>query len=124
MSLTVRRERRHDFTVITIVGEVDRNGMSQLGKHIDEAFEQHPGPRLLFDLSEMSFIDSSGLRLLIGACGRTARNGGTCAVCGLCPTPRKILQITGLDAMFDIYADVTAALAGGPLESAATRHLV
>ncbi|MEU8270952.1 STAS domain-containing protein [Sphaerisporangium sp. NPDC049002] len=122
MPLTVRREARREFTVITIIGEVDRNGAPHLGESIDEALRA-TSPRLLFDLSGMEFIDSAGLRLLVGACEKATRCGGTCALCCLCPTPRKIMDVTGIGDAFDIYPTMAAALAGGPLESPASRKL-
>jgi hypothetical protein len=36
--------------------------------------------------------------------------------------PRTIMNVTGLGAVFDIYPTMAAALAGGPLESPASRH--
>ncbi|WP_214411762.1 STAS domain-containing protein [Sphaerisporangium fuscum] len=122
MPLTIRRESLRGFTVITVIGEVDRNETSRLGADIDEALREFR-PRLLFDLSDMSFIDSSGLRLLVTASAKARRCGGTCALCSLCPTPKKIMNLTGLAAAFDIYPTMAAALEGGPLESAASRAL-
>ncbi|GII80334.1 anti-sigma factor antagonist [Sphaerisporangium rufum] len=119
MPLTVRRENRHQFTVITLIGEIDRNESSRLGASIDEALREGP-PRLLFDLSRLSFIDSAGLRLLVMACSHARRGGGSCALCSLCPAPRKIMDLTGLKAAFDIYPDLGTALDGGPLESTAS----
>ncbi|GII65546.1 hypothetical protein Skr01_56310 [Sphaerisporangium krabiense] len=119
MPLTVSRENRREFTVIAIIGEVDRNGVPRLGEDIDEAFRARP-PQLIFDLSRMSFIDSSGLRVLVRAGAKAQRCGGTCALCSLHPTPRRIMTLTGIDAAFDIYPTVDAALAGGPLESRAS----
>ncbi|MFC4585274.1 STAS domain-containing protein [Sphaerisporangium corydalis] len=122
MPLTVRRDHRHEFTVISIIGEVDTNGASRLGENIDEALRD-TRPQLLFDLSRMDFIDSAGLRLLVRACDDAQRCGGTCALCCLRPSPRKIMDLTGIGTAFDIYPTMAAALAGGPLESPASRKL-
>ncbi|GAA3801007.1 hypothetical protein GCM10022226_20810 [Sphaerisporangium flaviroseum] len=122
MPLRVQCGHRHDFTVITVIGDVDSNGVSHLGDNIDEALRD-TAPRLLFDLSHMEFIDSAGLRQLVRACGTARRSGGTCALCCLCPTPRKIMHLTGMVAAFDIYPSMDAALAGGPIESPASIEL-
>ncbi|MEO3808986.1 STAS domain-containing protein [Sphaerisporangium sp. B11E5] len=122
MPLTVRREHREPFTVITMIGELDANGLGRLGENLDMALGHHC-PRLLFDLSQLNFLDSSGLRLLVRACAQATRHGGSCAMCGLRPMPRTIMNVTGLGAVFDIYPTMDAALAGGPLESQASRRL-
>ncbi|MFC6081778.1 STAS domain-containing protein [Sphaerisporangium aureirubrum] len=122
MPLTVHREHRDQFTVITMIGELDANGLGTLGEDLDLALCKG-APRLLFDMSELNFIDSSGLRLLVSACAQATRHGGTCALCSLRPMPRTIMNVTGLGAVFDIYPTKAAALAGGPLESPASRRL-
>ncbi|GAA1255948.1 hypothetical protein GCM10009677_02490 [Sphaerisporangium rubeum] len=122
MPLTVRRERLEPFTVITMVGELDANGLANLGESVDAALG-HRSPRLLFDLSQLSFLDSSGLRLLVRACAQATRHGGSCALCSLRPAPRTIMDVTGLGSVFDIYPSMAAALAGGPAESRASRRI-
>ncbi|MBG0829987.1 STAS domain-containing protein [Planomonospora sp. ID67723] len=115
MTLEISREHRNDFTIITIVGEVDKTEAAMLSAQIDEAFTATP-PRLLFDLSSMNFIDSSGLRLLVQASSRAHRCGGSCALCCLNPVPRRIMRLTGLDAAFDLYPTLGAALTRGKPE--------
>jgi anti-sigma B factor antagonist len=122
MTLEISREYRNDFTIITIVGEVDKTEEAMLSEQIDEAFTVDQ-PRILFDLSSMNFIDSSGLRLLVQASSRAHRCGGTCALCCLNPVPRRIMRLTGLDAAFDLYPTLGAALAQARPESAASVKL-
>ncbi|GAA3446243.1 STAS domain-containing protein [Planomonospora venezuelensis] len=122
MTLEISREHRNDFTIITIVGEVDKTEEAMLSAQIDEALTA-ARPRLLFDLSSMDFIDSSGLRLLVQASSRAHRCGGSCALCCLNPVPRRIMRLTGLDAAFDLYPTLGAALAKGRPESAASVEL-
>lgn len=122
MPLTVRRERLEPFTVITMVGELDANSLTHLGESVDAALG-HRCPRLLFDLSQLNFLDSSGLRLLVRACAQATRHGGTCGLCDLRPVPRTIMNVTGLGSVFDIYPTMAAALSGGPAESRASRRL-
>ncbi|WP_068923037.1 STAS domain-containing protein [Planobispora rosea] len=123
MSLEISRDRCRDFTVITIIGEVDKTEEALLSEQIDEAFTADR-PRLLFDLSFMDFIDSSGLRLLVQASSRAHRCGGTCALCCLNPVPRRIMRLTGLDAAFDVYPTLGDALAQRRAESLASVKLV
>lgn len=60
------------------------------------------GP-LVFDLRQTTFLDSSGLRALLTV---TRADGGSAAV--ICPAgaPRRILQMSGVDALFALYEDL------------------
>ncbi|GAA3155091.1 anti-sigma factor antagonist [Planomonospora alba] len=122
MPLRISGERHHAFTVIRLAGEVDKTQERRLRATIDEALAGER-PRLLFDLSSMTFIDSSGLRLLVQASCRAHRCGGTCALCCLTPAPRRLLRLTGLDTAFDVYPTLGAALSEGEPESAASVEL-
>ncbi|GAT64443.1 anti-sigma factor antagonist [Planomonospora sphaerica] len=122
MPLQISGEHRRAFTVIRIVGEVDKTAESRLREKIDEALAS-ASPRLLFDLSSMNFIDSCGLRLLVQASSRAHRCGGTCALCCPKPSTRRLMRLTGLDAAFDVYPTLGDALAEARPESPATARL-
>ncbi|MFC4058874.1 STAS domain-containing protein [Planomonospora corallina] len=122
MPLQISGEHRHAFTVIRLAGEVDKTEEPRLRVTIDEALTAEC-PRLLFDLSSVSFIDSSGLRLLVQASCRAHRSGGTCALCSLAPMPRRLMRLTGLDTAFDVYPTLDDALTEGRPESLASVEL-
>ena len=67
--------------------------------------------RVVVDLADVSFMDSSGLGVLIGALRRLRELGGHLAlVCGEGPV-RRVLAITGLDRLFPVHGSVERAMA-------------
>jgi anti-sigma B factor antagonist len=54
------------------------------------------------DCSQMDFIDSSGLGVLVGALKRIRERGGDFELQGLNPSTRKVFEITGLTKLFTI----------------------
>lgn len=66
--------------------------------------------RLIVNLTEVGFMDSSGLGVLVGALKRLTERGGELVL--VCPegSPLKVLMITGLDRVFPIHAAVDDAL--------------
>ena len=54
------------------------------------------------DLSELTFIDSTGLSVLISALKRVRQQGGDMALRSPSPGTRKVLEITGLTEVFAI----------------------
>jgi len=72
--------------------------------------DQKPA-RLVVDLSEVSYIDSSGLAVLIEAMQNVEANGGKFFLVGLQENVRAIFEIARLDQIFVIFPHVDAALA-------------
>ncbi len=72
---------------------------------------EHEAPRILLDLSDVTYIDSSGLALFIETLQRITAYGGTLALCGLRPSVLSIFEIARLDQVFQIFPDKTSALA-------------
>jgi anti-sigma B factor antagonist len=67
--------------------------------------------RLIVDLSEVPYVDSSGLAVLIGAMQSLEHNGGVFMLAGAQEAVRTILESARLDQYFMLFPTVEAALA-------------
>ncbi|MFN8323834.1 MAG: STAS domain-containing protein [Chitinophagales bacterium] len=67
--------------------------------------------KVLFNLAEMKFINSTGLGMLLTAVSKTRNAGGELALCSLPEQMKKLLQMTKLEGVFVVHADETSALA-------------
>ena len=70
------------------------------------------GCRLVLDLSEVQFIDSTALGVLVGALQLSQSNDGEFRLVVGDPFLLKIFHITGFDAMFSIHPQLEDALSG------------
>jgi anti-sigma B factor antagonist len=66
---------------------------------------------IVFDLREVSFVDSSGLSALVAALKATRERGGFLKVAGASDEVARIFNLTMLDRVFEMYASADAALA-------------
>ena len=98
---------------IHIRGEIDHHTSSAIRTGIDSTlFEKRP-QRLILDLSAVSFMDSSGLGLIMGRYSVMKELGGEMAVWNPSPETRSIMTLAGMERMVRIeYPE-----AGGPAES-------
>jgi anti-sigma B factor antagonist len=69
---------------------------------------------VVVDLSETTFIDSTGLGVLIRGVERLQSEGGRLAVVCTDPNMTKVFEVTGLDRVFSIYSSRNEALAQVP----------
>ena len=97
-------------TLVAIGGEVTFSNVNGLGLELAEALEG--GARnLVVDLTEVAFIDSSGLSALLTASAAARERGGSLAlVHGAQPPP--IFRFRGVERLLALYATREAALAG------------
>lgn len=66
---------------------------------------------LLIDFSDLSYISSAGLRVVLLAAKKTKAVGGKLALCGLNDSIREVFVVSGFDAMLDIQPNRDAGLA-------------
>ena len=74
--LSVQMEISSEWMILRVSGELDFASVPQLGADLDLAGLMRTPPRVAVDLSRMSFCDSSGLGLLVGAWRRLRAAGG------------------------------------------------
>lgn len=112
MQLEIETTVEGGRVIVTPRGEVDLVSQGQLKEClIDLIVDGHV--QLVVDLTETTFLDSTGLGTLISARRRVHALKGSFAL--VCPHERmlKLFRITSLDKIFAIHPDL-AALAGSP----------
>jgi anti-sigma B factor antagonist len=109
----VNTERIDDRTaVIAVAGEVDLYTAPELKRELITAIDQG-ARKIVVDLSEATFIDSTTLGVLLSGVKRLRPLDGELAVVCTDRNIRKIFEITLLDRVFSIHDERGAALAGG-----------
>lgn len=104
MNLTMHSRTPNETTcVLVIEGEVDVYTSPQLKQDIIELAEKGI-KHLIINLSEVEYLDSTGLGVLIGGLKRLRENNGNMVLVGPGMRISRIFEITGLDKIFDIYA--------------------
>jgi anti-sigma B factor antagonist len=108
-ALQVQIEQTDSGSVLHVAGEVDVASASILR----DALESLPSesPRVVVDLSEVSFLDSTGLGVLVGEWKRSGEDTSArfCLVVTR-PEIKRVLEVTGLTSIFSIYDSLPAAI--------------
>lgn len=99
---------------VHVAGEIDFGSAPELRARLHQVITSGTG-RLVLDVSGVTFCDSSGLGVLIGARSLLLAQGGTLSVVGAAGQLARLLQITGLVRLFTLGTAVdttTVARAG------------
>lgn len=106
----MKNEIKNGVLVISLEGNLlgeNTNGpvMDLLKTNLDAG-----NKKVLINLSDMKFINSTGLGMLMTALSKTRNAGGELALCALPEQMKKLLQITKLESLFPVQADEAAAI--------------
>jgi anti-sigma B factor antagonist len=96
--------------VLPLEGEIDLHVSPRISTALGVMIEQKP-QRLVVDLAKVTYIDSSGLAVLIEGMQNVEAYGGKFILAGIQENVKPIFEIARLDQVFIIFPHVDAALA-------------
>lgn len=82
--------------IIKIKGEIDAESATFLRRRIDIEYDCAAVKDMIFDLTEVGFMDSSGIGLIIGRYKRVSALGGMVKITGANKTVKRIIELSGL----------------------------
>jgi anti-anti-sigma factor len=91
------------WTVLELTGELDIAGLPALHRRLDEVCAARTPPRLVIDMTAVTFMDSCGLGGLVHCWKRVGGLRGRFVLVGLRPRVARVLDITGMRRAFEIY---------------------
>lgn len=105
--VTVQQE--DGATVVRAVGEIDVSTAPELRARLHELDES---ATVVVDLSEVTFLDSTGLGVLVATLKRIRESeaGGDLRLVVTRPQVSKVLDVTGLATVFSVFPSLDAAL--------------
>lgn len=96
MSLNCKMSIRKDSLFLRLQGDMDQLTSSDLRVKLNETIIKYNIRNLIFNFKEVTFIDSSGIGVIIGRYNQIKKNGGTIFLCEMSETLEKIIKFSGL----------------------------
>ncbi|SEO36377.1 anti-sigma F factor antagonist [Propionispora vibrioides] len=97
--------------IVQIEGELDMHGADKFRETIDTALDACGAKNMILDLQDVSFIDSSGLGVILGRYKRLSALDGRILAVHVQPQVAHILELSGLLKIIEVYPSQTDALA-------------
>jgi stage II sporulation protein AA (anti-sigma F factor antagonist) len=108
MGYEIRKES--DVLVVKVYGEFDLHAADYARRDIDIQFKTQKAKHMLFDLGSLTFIDSSGLGVILGRYRKVSESGGRVAISGAPANIGKVMEISGLTRLMPFLADCASGL--------------
>ena len=94
-----------EAVVLTISGELDSHTAPGLRSQLRDLIVDQGNLTVVLDLAGLTFIDSSGLRVLVGALKWTRSRGGDLALANPTRNTLRVLEVSRLNRLFTVTAD-------------------
>ncbi len=108
MNLDVKITEKDDVTFVHIGGEIDLYSSPQVRTLLMKQTEQRK-PLLIIHLSDVTYIDSSGVATFIETLQQINRYGGRMVLVGMGDEVREVFHLTRLDKVFEIHHQLNTA---------------
>ena len=107
--MEIQNRVENDVLIIAIDGRMDASNAALAEEEITKVLEGEQN-RLLFDLSELEYLSSGGLRVILGAAKEIRRRDGKVALAALKEYVYEIFEVSGFTAMIPIKDTVEEGL--------------
>ncbi len=101
---------RNKTLIVTLRGELDHHSASGVKELVEELIRNRDPKNLIFDFHDLSFMDSSGIGMLVGRYKMISAMGGSVMICGASRTVDRLLTMSGIKKIIATYDTAEAAL--------------
>lgn len=107
----ISTRRLDKATILDISGDIDLAHSSEVRRVVLVEFREKKTPKVLLNLLEVNYIDSSGVASLVEGLKASRDVGSRMILFGLSPIAHEVLQLSRLLTIFEIYDTEEKALA-------------
>lgn len=100
MQLDIKNE--NGCAVALISGEIDHHNAKEIRTQLDRYIIASRPSQLVIDLKEITFMDSSGIGLIMGRCKLMKQCGGRLEILNPQPYIRRVLRLAGIERIVRI----------------------
>ena len=115
--MQIEKERVHyevhqNCLVVYVTDDLDHHAVLQLREYSDRLIEAGNIKHIIFDFTDVGFMDSSGIGLIMGRYKKVMFLGGRAAVTNVGDVVNRIFSLSGLYQIIERYDTIADALQG------------
>ncbi|MCC3358245.1 anti-sigma F factor antagonist [Bacillus sp. REN16] len=110
MSLGIELEVKNNVLCIRLTGELDHHTAEELRLKVTDTIESNQINHILLNLEKLTFMDSSGLGVILGRYKQIKNLGGEMVVCSISTQVERLFEMSGLFKIIRLERDESFAL--------------
>jgi stage II sporulation protein AA (anti-sigma F factor antagonist) len=99
--VTVKVDEKDGVLVAWLSGELDHHAADEVRRQLDTALYRRQSGKVILDMSKLTFMDSSGIGVVLGRYRKVKEAGGRLSVRGLSSRVDRILRLAGVYTVID-----------------------
>lgn len=110
MSLQIELEHYRRTLIVRLKGELDHHTAETVKAKMEEAILRGDVNHVVLSLKELTFMDSSGLGVILGRYKQITSRGGKMVVCDVNPAVYRLFEMSGLFKIVSVEENERVAL--------------
>jgi len=110
LSLQIELEHYRKALIVRLKGELDHHTAESVKTRMEEAIMRGNSSHIILSLKDLSFMDSSGLGVILGRYKLITAKGGKMVVCNVNPAVYRLFEMSGLFKILSIQENERQAL--------------
>ncbi len=108
--MQIKFSNRGTTLIIGIAGELDQHNANYVREKVDSEMIKATTKNIIFDFSMVSFMDSSGIGVIIGRYKNIQKLNGKAMVVNASPQVKRIFDMSGLLKIIPVYDNIDCAI--------------
>ena len=100
--MSVEIEIKGETMIAKLIGELDHHTAASIREQIDNSAELNMPSLLILDFEKLSFMDSSGIGLVLGRYRNLSKRGAELKVIGVSPQIYKVMRLSGIERLMPL----------------------
>ncbi len=110
MSLHIELEHYRKALIVRLKGELDHHSADTVKLKMEEAILRGDSSYIILSMKDLTFMDSSGLGVILGRYKLITSRGGKMVVCDVNPSVYRLFEMSGLFKILTIQENEKMAL--------------
>ena len=100
-----------DVLIPILIGELDHHSSTKIREDIDQTYKAFKAKHIILSFEELTFMDSSGIGLIMGRYNKVREENGKIAIIGCNDHILRTLELAGIYTIAKCYTNLEEALA-------------
>ncbi len=108
--MDLKFDKYDEILIVTMIGELDHHSAEEVRVRIDDRIDRDNIQKLILNFSGLSFMDSSGIGVVVARNKKLSNKGGNLCICNIKESVNKVFELTGLYKIIKHYETVDEAV--------------
>ncbi|GLC28658.1 anti-sigma F factor antagonist [Clostridium omnivorum] len=103
-------ENEKDTLIVYLMGELDHHSAEEVRTKIDDRLDRSGITKLIMDFTNVTFMDSSGIGVVIGRFKKLSLKKGEVCIANVNSSVKRVFELSGMFKIIKLYENLEQAL--------------